>query len=238
MDNPNDIEEWIRYENSGDCVDDQVQMAYWFWENEVIEPEDRWKRTTEVGEALEDTLNHGPRTVIENLNEIGVLELNPGGETKYIRKHRTEDNYWTPEEDGFVDAITDEITRFLLDMRDQERVRHGALADGGSNDDSRSIREIAAEALEVAPDEVVSELTGTLEFIEEVPEPAKEGQLILDDPVERMNRYDTASSAVIDHEDVERGRNYEPMGFRNQSNRYTISETAVAVERNKSLSDF
>lgn len=61
MSDPNDIEELIRTENSGECTQDQITMAYWFYDNEVTEPADRKKRTAEVIEALEDDLDHAQK---------------------------------------------------------------------------------------------------------------------------------------------------------------------------------
>lgn len=232
-----DIEEWIRNEDAGECLDDQVQTGYWFWDNDVTEPEDRWKRTTQVEDALEEDLEHGIRRVLQHLVDIEVLELKPGGENRYIRNHREEDNYWSPDQEGCVDAVIEEITRFLLDIRDQEQSLQPTVADGGSEEDP-TLREVAADALDVTPDELVWELTGTIEFIDEVPEADSEDQLALDDPVERMNRYDKAVGAVMDHEEVERSRDYGAMGFRNQPNRYTLSGRAAIIEENASLSDF
>ncbi|GGM52790.1 hypothetical protein GCM10009006_37410 [Haloarcula argentinensis] len=60
----------------------------------------------------------------------------------------------------------------------------------------------------------------------------------MDDPVERMNNFDSAAKAIIDHNGVERDRDYEPMGWRNVANRYTLTQKAVAVEDNHSVSDF
>lgn len=195
--------------------------------------------TAEVIDALEDSLNHATETVLGNLVDIDVVERVPvRGSGTYIRNHRTETNYYSSSDDGFVSSITEEITRFLLDVRDQERTAQPAVADGGSEEESPSIREVAADALDVRPDELVEELTGTLDFIDDVPELEEDEQIQLDDPVERMNNYDTAVSSVINHDDVGRGREYEPMGWRNVANRYTLTQMATAIENNHSVSDF
>lgn len=239
MDDPNDIEELIRNEDAGECVDDQVTMAYWFYDNEVTAPDDRVKRTAEIIDALEDELDHAPETVIGNLVDIDVLERVPTrGSDTYIRNHRTETNFYSPDDSEFVNSVTEEITRFLLDVRDQEREARPALADGGSDEEPPTIREVATNALDVPADELVETLTGTLQFIDNVPELGSDKEIQLDDPVERMNNFDVAAKAVEDHDQVERQREYEPMGWRNVANRYTLTQMAKRIEENHSVSEF
>lgn len=239
MSDPNDIEELIRTENLGECIQDQITMGYWFYDNDVTEPADREKRTAEVIEALEGNLNHATETVLGNLVDIDAVERVPvRGSDTYIRNHRTETNYYSPNDEGFVPSITEEITRFLLDIRDQERAAQPVVADGGSDKETPSIREIAADAIDTNPDELVKALTGTLQFIDDVPELESDGDVQLDDPIERMNNYDVAVSAVVDHDGIEQTREYEPMGWRNVANRYRLTQMATAIENNHSVSDF
>lgn len=239
MEGPDDIEELIRNENAGECVDDQVEMAYWFYDNDVTEPDDREKRTAEIIDALENDLEHAPETVLGNLVDINVVERVPvRGSGTYIRNHRTGTNYYSPNDQEFVASITEEITRLLLDIRDQERKSEPAVADGGEDNDSVAIREVAADAIGATPDNLVQELTGTIQFINDVPELEAEDQLQLDDPVVRMNNFDVAAKAVVDHERIEQRREYEPMGWRNVANRYTLTQKAKAIEDNHSVSDF
>jgi len=238
MTDPDDIEDLILKEDTGDCVDDQVTMAYWFYNNDVTEPDDREKRTAEVIDAVDDRMEHEPETVIGNLVSIDVLErVSTSGSGTYIRNHRIGKNFYTPDQDGYLARLKEEITRLLLDIREEERAGNHEE----SQDDSTptaTLRTVAADAIGVTPDNLVYALTGTIEFISEVPEPDAEEEIELDNPVERMNGFDSAATAIIDHSEVKRDRDYEPMGWRNVANRYTLTRRAVAIEDNYSVSDF
>ncbi|MFB6073288.1 MAG: hypothetical protein ABEJ88_10010 [Halobacterium sp.] len=239
MSDPDNIEELIRNENSGDCVEDQVAMAYWFYDNDVTAQEERVNPTAEIIAGLEEDLSHAPETVIGNLVDIEVLQRVPvSGSGTYIRNHRTETNFYTPSEDGFVASITEEITRLLLDVREQERAAQAAVADGGPNEENPTLREVAAEAVDVSPDELVEALTGTVHFIDELPRSDVEEEVQLNDAVKRMNLYDSAVKAIEDNDGVEKRREYGPMGWRNVANRYTLTQTATAIENNHSVTDF
>lgn len=239
MINPDNIKELIHEEGAGNCVDDQVTMAYWFYNNDVTSSKDHEKRTAEIIEALAKELEHEPETVIGNLVSIEVLERVPtSGSGTYIRNHRTENNFYTPDEDGFLDELKKEITHLLLDIQEQERTQKSTVADSSSNKGVPTIREVAAEAIDVTPDDLVYALTGTLKFITEIPDLKDDEEIDLDDPVERMNNFDSVVNAIVSHDEVERGRNYEPMGWRNVANRYTLTQRAAAIEDNHSVTDF
>jgi len=237
MTDPDDIEDLVREEDTGDCVEDQVTMAYWFYDNDVTEPDDREKRTAEVIDALDDQMEHEPETVIGNLVGIDVLErASTRGSGTYIRNHRTEENFYTPNEDGYLAQLKEEITRLLVDIREKERTSNNE----GDEDNGKTttLRAVAADAIDVTPDNLVYALTGTIEFISEVPDLGADEEIELDNPVERMNNFDSAAKAIIDHTGIERGRDYEPMGWRNVANRYTLTRRAAAIEDNHSVSDF
>lgn len=239
MTDPDDIEDLVREEDAGDCVEDQVTMAYWFYDNDVTEPNDREKRTAEVIDALDDQMEHEPETVIGNLVGIDVLDRVPTrGSGTYIRNHRTEDNFYTPNEDGYLAQLKEEITRLLLDIREEERTSNHDNKNDEDNSKTTSLRAIAADAIDVTPDNLVYALTGTIEFISEVPELEADEEIELDDPVERMNNFDSAAKAIIESNEVEPGRNYESMGWRNVANRYTLTRRAVAIEENHSVTEF
>ncbi|WP_188854175.1 hypothetical protein [Haloarcula argentinensis] len=171
MNDPDDIEDLVREEDAGDCIKDQVTMAYWFYNNDVTEPDDREKRTSEIMDALEDQMRHEPETVIGNLVGIDVLKRVPTrGSGTYIRNHRTEDNFYTPNEDGYLAQLKEEIVRLLMDIREEERTSNDDNESGGNDRKSITLRAVASDAINVTPDNLVYALTGTIEFISEVPE--------------------------------------------------------------------
>lgn len=231
------IEEWIREEDRGKCVADQVVMARWFCENRVVQSKDREKRTREIKDALEGTLNTGVDTVVGHLEEAGIIEeTGTQSGTTYIRNHRAEKNIYTPNSDSFLPLVREEITRLLLDIRDQEARVTIAAADGGKGE--ATIREVAAEAVDAEPSNLEIALTGKPITVEEVPELDEDRSLEIRDPVARMENFDVAVNAIEASEDVEKGREYEPMGWRNVANRYSLSEEAERRWKNRSLSDF
>lgn len=53
--------------------------------------------------------------------------------------------------------------------------------------------------------------------------------------MQRMNKFDAAMESIKAIDDVERGRNYDRMGWRNQANKWALTRIAKAVELNHSL---
>jgi hypothetical protein len=91
---------------------------------------------------------------------------------------------------------------------DGERI----AADGG--DDTANpitVRTVAAEALDVDPEDVDEEILGT------------------EDIVDRMEKYDDVVTAIKEHEAVERGRDYDEVGWRNRAHRWGLSRVAEQV---------
>lgn len=163
-------------------------------------------------------IDHTVRTVLDNLEEIGVLvQFDPPGGGSYIRQHRTSENFFDPSSRDFIPLLEEDLSRLLADLDTQEQAQP-AVANGdeqgndGDEEQSETLRSIAADALEVDEPAVERELQ----------EPT--------DPIVRMTQYDGVVKAIKRSDEVSRGRIYDEMGFRSMALRWTLSERAVAVE--------
>ena len=219
---PTTIEEWIRSENSHQpSCEDQILTAYWFFNQDIADSREENARTSAVEEKIGHRLGYQVRGILDNLEELGVLEQVPRpGSGRYIRNHRTEQNFYDPASREFVPLLDKEISRFIEDMQNQEQEQPLPTPDGGDSEEEEppeTLRTVAASALDVNLPMVKDKLTG----------PA--------DPVERMNRYDTALSAVKRNDDVSRNGDYDEMGWRNMAIRWTLTERAVRIEENESI---
>lgn len=214
-----DFEDWIRTENAADgSVDDQVKVAYWFLDRGFTLVVDRVARTSQVRERVGHRIDHTIRTVLDNLEEIGVLvQFDPPGGGSYIRHHRTGENFFDPSSRDYVPLLEEDLSRLIADLEAQAQLQP-AVADGGEQgqgneeEQPETLRSVAAEALEVDEPDVEQKLR----------EPS--------DPIERMNQYDGVVKAIKRSDEVSRGRNYDEMGFRSMALRWTLSERAVAIE--------
>lgn len=219
---PTTLEEWIRREHSHQpSCEDQIFAGYWFLEQGVTDIAEEYARTSTVEDSIGHQLDHSVRDVLDNLEEIGVLrQRSPPGNGVYIRNHRTEENFFDPTNQDFIDLLTEEISRFIRDMQAQEQEEPLPTPDGGESDDeesSETLRTVAADALDIELCRVEEALTNP------------------DDPVDRMNRYDTVLDAVKRSDAVSRNGNYDGMGWRNMALRWTLSKRAVRLEKNESL---
>ena len=221
-----DLDVWIRTENATtESVEDQVTVARWFVDRQITRLHDRVARTSQVADHLEGQLRYQPRTSLDNLADIGVLDqLDPPGSGRYIRHHRSETNFYDPSAREFVPFLQEDLARLLADLATSRRTPQ--LADGGNQDELReddsdngeqgvagvpsvTIRTVAADTLAVPEDAVEDALT----------EP--------EDPFDRMNRYDAVVTAIKASDEVSRGREYDEMGWRNMALRWTLSKRAT-----------
>ena len=219
---PTTIEEWIRSEHTHQpSCEDQILAAYWFFDQGITATSEKNARTSTVEEQIEHRLDHQVRGILDNLEELGVLGQVPRpGSGRYIRNHRTEQNFYDPASREFVPLLDEEISRFIEDMQNQDQEQLLPTPDGGDSEEeepSKTLRTVAASALDINPPTVEDELTGTA------------------DPVERMNRYDPVLSAVKRNDDVSRNGDYDEMGWRNMALRWTLTERAVRIEENESI---
>ncbi|RJT07164.1 hypothetical protein [Halococcus sp. IIIV-5B] len=219
---PTTLEEWIHREHRHQpSCEDQIFAGYWFFEQGVTDVAEEYARTSAVEDSIGHQLDHTVRDVLDNLEEIGVLrQRSPPGNGIYIRNHRTEENFFDPTNQDFIDLLTEEISRFIRDMQTQEQEEPLPTPDGDESDDEESsgtLRTIAADALDIEPSIVEEALTNP------------------DDPVDRMNRYDTVLDAVKRSDTVSRNGDYDGMGWRNMALRWTLSKRGVRLEKNESL---
>ncbi|WP_181685369.1 hypothetical protein [Halorhabdus salina] len=214
----NTAEEKIRDKHSHHpSVDDQVFLLQWFVAQGLHASEDEWTRKRPIERAIVDKVDTKVQTLLNNLEELDLLEKKDlQGGRSFIRSERTDEMFFTPEDDDFRQLLAEEVSRLLEDIQDRDRedpddeVPLTAVADGGDNTgkDDFTLREVAAEALEVEPAEVETELTT----------PA--------DPVDRMENYDTVVVQIENRNEVQRGRNYDRLGWRNRANRWALSSHA------------
>ncbi|WP_336001461.1 hypothetical protein [Halorientalis halophila] len=195
-------------------MDDQVWLANWTKMEELYVSEDSILRTTQIEEQVDEELEYNPITVIENLEDIGLLEkVEPTGARSFIKSERTQELFYTPENPDFLSLLAEEVDRLFEDL-DQEQKSMVTVPDGGDEDGHGSkttLRAVVAEALEVDEGNVEEAILG---------EP---------DPVERLDRYETAVTAIIESDEVERGREYDVMGWRNSANRWGLSSRAEVI---------
>lgn len=212
----------IREENGHQpSVNDQVKVVPWFNRNRYTVPDEREARTSTVRDGVEERVDHGVRDILDNLEDIGVLEVTePPGTDNYIRHHRTEKNFFprfdTDDFHEMRELLEEERSRLLSDIHEQSAASTEGevpLPDGGE----RPVGEAVAEKIEHSVDEIERWLL----------EP--------NDLVDRISRFDGAVKAIDDDDDAAKGRDYEAMGWRSVSLKWSLSEEDTARMRNQSL---
>lgn len=206
-------EEWIRAENSNhDSVEDQIWLSKWFAAEGLFISDEELRRTQAIIEEVEDETEYAPKTSMDHLEEIGVLgEREPQGGNTLIMCERADEIFFTPEAEEFPPILAEEIDRFIRDMKEDDK-RLMPLADGGSESEEKvTIRDVTSEALEVNREEVEEEILGTA------------------DVGERMVKYEKAVEAVKESDTVERGKEYDVIGWRNRAHWWGLSKRAEAL---------
>ena len=231
------IDEWIREENSHQpSSPDQLITAYWFYRNDITILDEDDRRTSQVGESLQDRLDHEVDQVLNNLADIGILKKREPPTRVFIQNKRTRDAFFTPNDEDFPPNLFAEISRLVYDLHlregEGERGRFpgplrlptiAPVADGGESGsttetkDTYQFRQFIADDLEVDPFDVEEALVGP------------------DDPVECMVQFDSLIETIKESDEVERKLEYDQVGWRNRANRWTLSATAKRIEENESL---
>jgi hypothetical protein len=177
-------------------------------------------RTSQVSDGTEHRLDHQVRTCLDNLEEIEVLvQFDPPGSGRYIRHHRSGENFYDPSTREFVPLLEEDLSRFLDDLssRTEPPLQRTDGGDDQGEVPSETLRSVARDALDVDEKDVENALTSP------------------DDPIERMILYDSVVKAIKDSDGVSRSRDYDEMGWRNSALRWTLSERAAHLQANQSL---
>lgn len=202
----------------------QKLIAKWFVENEVAEHLDRQKRTSEVEDVLDEQTECEVSTCLKNLTRIDILTEVGSGGGSYIMHHRTGTPFWSgPGGKKFRALLQEEIERLLGDLEPAEKSAP-AVSDGGS----LTKREVIATRLTER---------GSID-VDPSPSQVEEAIQAPADPVTRMERLDIAVEAVEESDHVDKGANYEPMGWRNPANKYTLTRHWYETSVNASLDNF
>lgn len=231
------IEQWIQEENGHQASTvDQILTAYWLYRNEITVPHGKEKRTSEIDDALDQQLDHETDTVLKNLQDIDIVEKFEPPSRVFIQNERTNDAFFSPNDEAFPPKLFEEISRLVFDVHLQEgRGEDGlfpgqlhppeisSVTDGGDpsieeTTQSRSLRAFIADELGVSPADVEQALVS------------------FDDVIECMEQFDELIESIKESDEVSRGVEYDRVGWRNRANRWSLSETAKHVEENQSLS--
>lgn len=220
-----DLEKFIRKEaGSAQCKDDLILTAFWFIDNELT-TEDDALRTSTIESRLEDDWDHGKYTILNNhLTKMNVLEVvEPDGPETFILNEMNGE-FLMGEDVDLAAHVDRYISQFIKHMQ-EERAEEGlaAVADGGETevtdkadeeDENKptTLREVAAETLEVDREEVEDEMT--------------DGETI-----ERMQSLDDVVGAVKSSDEVEKRDDYDQIGFRRSANRYKLSDELVHLAK-------
>lgn len=239
------LEQYIRDEK-GDLpsCESMIALANWLYENEYFETNDREIPTSDLKDILRDRLEHGIDTTLDHLQEISIVaEVSQGG-GRFILHERTGQAFFDPNNQEMLPLLEEEISRFLGDLKEQESQalesedtddnKTQSVADGGEPEetDPEETDEIEDEGnLDDAPTTLRAVAAATLD-VELSVEDALTNPT---DHIERMVRFDDMVSAIIESEEVSRGRAYEPMGWRNAANKWVLTTTAKARKENESL---
>jgi hypothetical protein len=86
------------------------------------------------------------------------------------------------------------------------------------------------------PDDVPTTVRAVAAAALDVKEPVEDALTNPTDHIERIVRFHDVVTEVIESDVVNRGRAYEPMGWRNAANKWVLTTTAKARKENESLS--
>lgn len=214
------VESYVR-ERQGDVpsVDDQVSLAEAFL-GAGIDPDHEGIERRDLLDEFGIELEHRPKTVLDNLVDVGLLEATkPPGPDVFAISERVDEivNGRVTEEarenlDALVAHIDDELQSIELDdeaaeISGSETVTSEpsvALADGAG----RTIRSILASEFGIAPERVVEHLRSG-------------------DPVDRLN---AAVDAIESSEEVAKSEEYGRIVFLSQAYRYRLTERAMDLQ--------
>lgn len=197
-------------------VDDQVAVAKALYEA-GIGPDREGIKRTELVERLEIDIEYRPRTILNHLVEIDLLEETapPGPDVFAISERRDEivNGRVTEEAEENIEALIAHIDDELqsIELEDEAAELEGpqvsasapsvALADGAG----RTVRSILADAFPVDPEGVIDYLRSG-------------------DPVDRLNE---AVDVIEASEEVSKSEDYGRIVFVRPAYRYRLTEEAM-----------
>ncbi len=192
--------------------EDQKTLYHRMVDDGVVSTSDERLRTAEVEDKYGPYLDHQTSSVLDNLENLDIVDkFEPTGGRSFIRNERTDEMFFTPEADGFIESFEEEQSRLIGDLEplpSEETAKSvEATADGGYP----TRREVVAEELSVPESLVEQTLTGP------------------QDIVTQMGLFDDAVGAIEDHDEVEKESEYGAMGWRNRANRWAVSEYAMTL---------
>lgn len=247
FDDSDRLEQYIRDKKGHlDSCESMIALANWLYANEYFETNDRVVPTSDLKEILGDRLKYGVDTLLDHLEEISVVaEVSQGG-GRFVLHERTRQGFFDPNNREMLPLLEEEVSRFLEDLHEQERQalefedadddETQSVADGGKPEDADSDEFDETEAgSEVNPDGVPTTLRAVAAVALDVEEPLEDALTNPTDHIERIVRFDDVVTAVIESDEVSRGRAYEPMGWRNAANKWVLTMRAKARRENESL---
>ncbi|SFC67080.1 hypothetical protein SAMN05444422_1144 [Halobiforma haloterrestris] len=242
------LEQYIRDEKGHlDSCESMVELANWLYANEYFETNDREIPTSDLKEILGDRLEYGVNTLLDHLEGINVVDEVSQGGGRFILHERTGRAFFDPNNREMLPLLEEEISRFLEDLHEQESQapesedagddKTQSIADGGEIEDADSDETDETDAGgEKEPDDVPTTLREVAAAALDVEVPLEDALTNPTDHIERIIRFDDVVTAVIESDEVGRGRAYEPMGWRNAANKWVLTMTAKARKENESLS--
>ena len=242
------LEQYIRDEKGHlDSCESMITLANWLYANEYFETNDRVVPTSDLKEILGDRLEYGVNTLLNHLEGINVVDEVSQGGRRFILHERTGRAFFDPNNREMLPLLDEEISWFLEDLHKQES--QALDSEDASDNETQSVAD-GGEPEDVDPDETDETEAGGEEDPEDMPTTlravaaaAVDVEVSLEDTltnptdhIERIVRFDDVVTAVIESDDVSRGRAYEPMGWRNAANKWVLTTTAKARKENESLS--
>jgi len=244
------LEQYIRDEKGHlPSCESMIALANWLYANEYFETNDRVVPTSDLKHILGDWLEYGVDTVLGHLEEINVVaEISQGG-GRFILHERTGRAFFDPNNREMIPLLEEEISRFLEDLHEQESqalesedasdneapsvTDDGELEDDPADADSDTTDE--AESDNENTEDVPTTLRSVVAAALDVEAPVEDALTNPTDHIERIVRFDDVVAAIIESEEVSRGRAYEPMGWRNAANKWVLTTIAKARKENESL---
>jgi hypothetical protein len=229
-----------------------VALANWLYANEYFETNDRVVPTSTLKDTLGDQLEYEVDTVLDHLEEIGIVAEVSRGSGQLILHERKNKGFFDPSNQDMVPLLEEEISRFLEDLQEQESRKlesedtsddeTPSVADGGESETNPENAE--AEGIneaEASDEEDTDDMPTTLRAVAaaalDVNVPIEDALTNSTDHIERIELFDDVASAIIENDEVSRRHEYEPMGWRNTANKWVLTKTAKARRENESLPD-